>query len=144
MRDQYGYQIDNTEKLSRILFQPEKSNYFIDIFFVENINGKIVRTYTHDADKIQNEYQEYYLEKKLENAWWWHDYDFDAKLLEGRKKYIYDDMFLWGPKNPLPLLTHWYDTDFLTVCKTHYLKDHEIYVEPQIIENFGILPEPQL
>jgi len=53
-------------------------------------------------------------------------------------------MFLWGPKNPLPILESWYGKDFLTVCKTHYLKDHEIYVEPQIIENFGMLPEPQL
>jgi hypothetical protein len=144
MKKKYGYQIDNTYKLSRILFQPENLNYFIDIFFVENINNKIVRTYTFDDDKLLDSYQEYYLEKNLDNTWWWHDYDFDAKLLEERKKYIYDDMFLWGPKDPLPLLTHWYGTDFLTVCKTHYLINHEIQVEPKIIDNFGVLPKPQL
>jgi len=143
MKEQYGYKIENTHKLSRILFQDEKLNYFIDIFFVENINNKIVRTYTFDSDKIQDSYQEYFLEKKPETEWWWHDYDYNAKLLDERKKYIYDDMFLWGPKNPLPLLTHWYGPDFLTVCKTHYLKDHETYV-PQENIKYDNLPKPQL
>jgi hypothetical protein len=144
MREQYDYQVDNTYKLSRILFQDSNSNYFMDIFFVENINNKIVRTYTFDSDKILDSYKEYFLEKSEETEWWWNGFDFDHELINQRKKYIYDDMFLWGPKNPLPLLTHWYGPDCLTVCKTHYLKDHEIYVEQEIIENFGTLPEPQL
>ena len=94
MKEKYGYQIDNTHKLSRILFQDAKLNYFIDIFFVENINGKIVRTYTFDSDKILDSYQEYFLEKTPETAWWWNDNDYYAEFLDERKKIMYDDMFL--------------------------------------------------
>jgi hypothetical protein len=143
MRDQYGYQIDNTPKLSRVLFQNMNSNYFIDIFFVENIKNKIVRTYTFDSDKILDSYQEYFLERKPEFAWWWNGFDFDPELIKERKKYIYDDMFLWGPKNPIPILESWYGPDFLTICKTHYLQNHETYVEQKIIK-YDNLPKPQL
>ncbi len=83
------------------------------------------------------------MEKNPENAWWYNGFDFDAKLLDKRKKILYDDMYLWGPKNTIPLLESWYGKDFLTVCKTHYLKDHETYV-PQENIKYDNLPKPQL
>ena len=144
MMNDYGYMIEHTEKLSRVYSTVDKEmSYFMDIFFAENINGKVVRTYTHDFDKIQDSYTEYYLNKSDENSWWWNGFDFDVNLIEKRKKFIYDDMKLWGPSEPIKLLAIWYGKDFLTICKTHYLKNHNEYIEPKII-TYNNLPQPQI
>jgi hypothetical protein len=144
MRDEYGYSIDNLDKLSRVLCNKGDKNYFMDIFFVEDINGEVVRTFTLDYGKIQDKYKEEYLEKDVPtNAWWWNGFGYDCKLMKERKKYIYDDMYLWGPKNARPVLEAWYGKDFLTVNKTHYLKDHETYVPQKVIHYRNNL-KPQL
>ena len=44
MRDEYGFKIANYNKLSKIIIDDE-NDYCLDLFFVMDVNGKIVRTY---------------------------------------------------------------------------------------------------
>jgi len=142
MRDDYGYKIVNYNKLSKIIVDNE-NDYCLDLFFVMDVKGKIYRTYTHDFDKKQDIYKEEYLPNVPGNEWWWKEYDYSADLLERRKKLIYDDLVLWGPEKADDLLKFWYGEDYLTTCKTHYLKNHSEYVVPEE-KSCGELPEPQL
>jgi phosphorylcholine metabolism protein LicD len=142
MEKDYGLKVINYNKLSRILVNDE-NNYFLDIFFCTNINNKVVRTFTDDFDKKTEIFTEEYLSKIPVHNWWWKGFDFDVNLIEKRKKIIYDDLNLWGPEKPNELLKYWYGENYLKECKTHYLKNHNDYVEPENI-NCGELPEPQL
>ena len=142
MRDDYGFKIVNYNKLSKIIVDNE-NDYCLDLFFAMDINGKICRTFTHNFDKIQDIYKEEYLSKKTGNEWWWNGFDFDINLIEKRKKIIYDDLVLWGPEYPDLLLKLWYGDNYLTTCKTHYLKNHTEYVIPEE-KSCGNLPSPQL
>lgn len=117
MRDDYGFKFINYDKISRIIVEDEK-NCYIDIFFVMNVNDKIYRTFTKDYDKKQIIYKEEYLEKKPENEWWWKEYDYEVNLIEYRKKFVYDDLVLWGPEKADQLLKYWYGDNYLTSCKT--------------------------
>lgn len=139
---EYGFKVVNYNKLSRILVDDEQ-NCFLDIFFCTNINNKVIRTFTHDSDKQTDIYKEEYLSKIPQHNWWWREYDFSTDLIEKRKKFIYDDLYLWGPEKPDELLKYWFGDNYLTECKTHYLKNHNDYVVPEII-SCGELPEPQL
>lgn len=142
MRDEYGFTIANYNKISKIIIQDE-NDYCLDLFFVIDLNGKIVRTFTHEFEQIKDNYIEEYLLKNEESEWWWKEYDYDSDLLEKRKKFIYDDLILWGPEKAHSLLKYWYGDDYLTSCKTHYLKNHTEYVTPEEL-SCGKLPEPQL
>lgn len=142
MRDEYGFKIENLNKLSRIIIDDNQS-YCLDIFFAIDLDGKAVRTFTHDFNKIQDNYIEQYLIKNELSEWWWNGFDFDIELIEKRKKFIYDDLNLWGPENPDSLLKIWYGDNYLTSCKTHYLKNHNEYVVPEE-RGCGNLPKPQL
>ena len=143
IRDVYGIKIENTEKLSRIILTEGDPAYCIDLFFADNINGKVVRTYTNDYDKIQDTYKEYYLENNKDNEWWWNGFNFNIGLIEERKKFLLDDLSVWGPVKPDELLKFWYGDNYLTTCKTHYLKNHIEYVEQKDIQ-CGVLPSAQL
>ena len=142
MRDKYGFKIENYNKLSKIIIQDE-NDYCLDLFFVIDLNGKVARTFTHEYENIQNNYIEETLLKDESTEWWWKDNDYDVDLLEKRKKFIYDDLILWGPEKADSLLKYWYGDNYLTSCKTHYLKNHTEYVTPEDL-NCGDLPEPQL
>ena len=138
----YGYKVINYNKISRILVDDE-TNCFLDIFFCTDINGKVIRTFTNDFDKKTEFYHEEYLPRTELNNWWWNGFDFDVELIEKRKQFIYDDLYLWGPEKANDLLKVWYGDNYLTSCKTHYLKNHIEYVTPEDI-SCGELPEPQL
>lgn len=138
----YGYKVVNYNKLSRILVDDE-TNCFMDIFFCTDINGRVVRTFTHDFDKKTENYHEEFLPRIELNDWWWKEYDFDAGLIEQRKKFVFDDLYLWGPEKANDLLKYWFGENYLTTCKTHYLKNHTEYITPENI-SCGELPEPQL
>lgn len=142
MRDSYGFKIENLNKLSRIIIDDENS-YCLDLFFGMDIDGKLFRTYTHEYDKIQDMYIEEFLPKTPFNEWWWNGFDFDISLIETRKKFAYDDLLLWGPEKTDELLKIWYGDNYLTSCKSHYLKNHNEYVTPEEL-SCGELPEPQL
>ncbi len=142
MRDEYGFNIANYNKISKIIIEDE-NDYCLDLFFVMDINGKVVRTFTNEYEQIQDNYTEHYLVKNELTDWWWKEYDYDVNLLETRKKFIYDDLNLWGPVNADSLLKYWYGDNYITSCKTHYLKNHTEYVVPEEL-NCGNLPKPQL
>lgn len=142
IKNDYGYKVINKDIISKILIDDENS-YCLDIFYCTNINNKVVRTFTDDFDKNVSEYKEEYLANTPENNWWWNGFNFDVDLIEKRKKINYDDLNLWCPEKINELLKFWYDEDYLSKCKTHYLKNHSEYVESEEIE-CGDLPEPQL
>ena len=142
MRDDYGFKIANYNKISKIIIQDEK-DYCLDLFFVADVNGKIYRTYTHNFDKKQDIYKEEYLPNVAGNEWWWKEYDYDVNLLEYRKKFVYDDLVLWGPEKTDDLLKYWYGDNYLTSCKTHDMINHSIRVIPED-RSCGDLPTPQL
>jgi hypothetical protein len=142
MRDDYGFTIANHNKISKIIVQDE-NDYCVDLFFVMDVNGKIYRTYTHDFDNKQDNYKEEYLPRTAGNDWWWDEYDYGVDLLETRKKFVYDDLILWGPEKADDLLKFWYGDDYLTSCKTHNLINHSVPVTPEE-RNCGDLPTPQL
>lgn len=142
MRDEYGFKIANYNKISKIIIDNE-NDYCLDLFFVMDVGGKIARTYTHDYEKIQDNYIEEWLPRTSENYWWWRDNDYNVDLIETRKNFIYDDLNLWGPTKADELLKYWYGDNYLTSCKSHYLKNHTEYVVPKEL-NCGDLPKPQL
>jgi len=134
--EKHGFKIEKLWKLYRV-YGKDTTNVWIDIFFYSEINGKVVRCSTDDKSMCE------YSEDK--NDWWWIGFDFDSKLLNGRKRYEYSGLSLWGPVNSWQLLKLWYGDDFLIKCKTHDL-DHKtgLYVEPKIIQCPSTLPIPQL
>ena len=142
MKKDYGCKIENMNKMSKIIVDDEKS-YCLDLFFFTVMNGKCIRTYTNDFNLQQLNYIEEYLPNIKGNEWWWNGFDFEYGLIESRKKFNNDDLLLYGPNNPDTLLKIWYGSNYLTICKTHYLKNHEEYVEPEE-KSCGNLPSPQL
>ena len=65
------------------------------------------------------------------NQDWWHKFfGFSEDLINNRKKYQLGPLYLWGPVDSWNLLRFWYGDDFLTTCKTHYLKNHDEHTIP--------------
>jgi hypothetical protein len=96
--------------------------HFIDFFLIAEEDNKIMRCYSENNKCL-------YPEK---NESWWHDYfGFDSSFIFPRKMYQFGSLYLWGPVNSWQLLRFWYGDDFLTVCKTHYLKNHDEVVTPE-------------
>jgi hypothetical protein len=142
MRDDYGFKIINYNKISKIIIQDE-TDYCLDLFFVMDVDGKIYRTFTNDFDKKQDSYKEEYLPNIPDTQWWWKEYNFDLDLIERRKKFVYDDLILWGPEKADDLLKYWFGDNYLTTCKTHDLINHTVRVIPEE-RSCGDLPSPQL
>ncbi len=115
-----GYKTEQTYKLFRV-YSDEK--HFVDLFIIKNENGKIARCYTNDKIcKYPKQSEE-----------WWHKYfGFPESLIKDRKRYQLGSLYLWGPIDSWNLLRFWYGDSFLTTCQTHYLKNHNEYVTPQI------------
>jgi hypothetical protein len=117
--EKMGYVTEETYKLLRV-YSDEK--HFIDLFLIAEDNGKIMRCFSHEK---QCTYPD-------ADASWWHDYfGFDSQFIFPRKLYQFGSLYLWGPVNSWQLLRFWYGDDFLTVCKTHYLKNHNEIVTPE-------------
>lgn len=117
--EKMGYKTEETYKLLRV-YSDEK--HFIDLFLIAEENGKIMRCFSQDNQCMYPGKDEA----------WWHDYfGFDAQFIFPRKLYQFGPLYLWGPENSWQLLRFWYGDDFLTVCKTHYLKNHNEVVTPE-------------
>lgn len=129
--EKMGYRTEVTYKLLRV-YATDK--YFIDFFVVNNENGKIMRCSTDTTQCM-------YPDKSEE---WWHKwFGFDNKYIESTKIFQLGGLSLWGPADSWNLLRFWYGDDFLTTCKTHYLKDHVTVVE-QKLEKCKLSPiQPQ-
>lgn len=127
-----GYKVEKTWKLVKIYISDK---YFIDIFLIEEIDGKIFRCQKND-NKCE------YPNKNHE--WWWKWFEFPKEYIENRKLFKLDGLSVYGPTNPIKILKFWYGDDCLTVCKTQeFLHETSQYVKPK--EQLCInLPEPQL
>lgn len=104
---------------------------FIDIFFTNIIDNKIVRASL--INYVPDESSE----------WWWKYFNYNVNDVYPLRKFKFNNLSLWGPKNPNVLLVQWYGKDYLNNCKTHYLKNHETYIEEKKI-SCGKLPLPNL
>ena len=125
--EKIGYKTEETYKLLRVYAD---ETHFIDLFLIAEENDKIMRCYSEN-NKCS------YPEK---NEGWWHDFfGFDASYIFPRKLYQFGPLYLWGPVNSWQLLKFWYGDDCLTVCKTHYLKNHNEVVVPEkeMCKNYG-------
>lgn len=131
LEQEFHYKIYHDYKLSRVYVTDK---LFMDIFYVKEENNKILRC-SDDNNSC------YVLSK--DQTWWSNGFEFPSYLLQQRKKYQYEDIMVYGPKEANIILQKWYGSNYLTTCKTHYLEDHEKYVEQKII-NCGDLPKPQL
>lgn len=118
LTNDFGYKVDKTWKLIRVYAD---KTHFIDLFIIDNVDDKIVRCQIDNCTQINE-------------AWWKNEYGFSSNLLGTKKMYHYDSLYLYGPENAKELLTHWYGSDFLTTCKTHYLENHNTYVTPETFE----------
>lgn len=125
-----GFKTEETYKLFRV-YADEKR--FIDLFVIEENDGIVMRCYTGQSDKCK------YPDK---NNDWWHKYfNFPERLIQDKKLFQFGPLYLWGPVNSKEMAEFWYGTDFLTSCKTHYLKDHGDggYIPQETVkcENYG-------
>lgn len=116
--EKLGYKTEETYKLMRV-YASEK--HFIDLFLIKEEDNKISRCYTQNSCKYP----------KSNEEWWHKHFNFPSDLIDKKKIYHIGPLSLWGPVDSWNLLRFWYGDDFLTVCKTHYLKNHNEYVEPE-------------
>jgi len=123
LSDKYSYKIYHEWKLSRIYIDDE---IFIDIFYVQNIDNKIVRCGINDQGVC------FVPDKDQE---WWHKwFNYPAEYMKERQLYEFEQEKLYGPKEFDKLLRFWYGDDYMTTCKTHYLKNHSVIVDQQNIK----------
>ena len=132
MSKQFGYKIEHTWKVIRI-YADEK--HFIDLFPISIVDEKVIRCQIDDKNKCQ----------QVDQTWWtsWFGFPSAYLAIDNKKMYQFDGLNLYGTTRPIELLSFWYGEHFLTTCKTHYLSNHDTYVEPKIIKCQN-LPEPQL
>jgi hypothetical protein len=115
--EKMGLKVEETYKLFRI-YSDDK--HFIDLFIISSENNKIMRCY---SDQKICKYPE-------ASVGWWHNYfGFHENFVQNRKLYQYGSLYLWGPMDSWNLLRFWYGDDFLTICKSHYLKNHEEHID---------------
>lgn len=125
-----GFKTEKSWKLYRV-YSDDK--HFIDLFVIDTEDNKIVRCYT---EKNKCEY------RPKDEEWWWKWFNFSETFINRRKKFHFGGLSLYGVENSKELLDFWYGDDYLTKCKTHYLKNHDTYVTPEE-EPCRDLPEPQ-
>ena len=110
--EQLGYRVDKSWKLYRIY---SDKNCFIDIFFIDIENDKVIRT-TTDTTKMSA--------PAKSETWWWDWFNFPSSYLGTPKKYEFSGLFLNGPSDPKNILKHWYGDDYLTMCQSQTLLNH--------------------
>lgn len=130
--NELGYKIEKTWKLYRI-YVDEK--HFIDLFFVEEHDNKILRC-QDDINKC--------IGPSAEHEWWWKWFNFPKSFIAERKVFKFDGLSLYGPVHPTSILKYWYGDDCLTVCKTPELVNHGAEMSIPQVKPCENLPEPQL
>lgn len=129
--EQQGYRVEKEWKLYRV-YATDK--LFIDLFIIDStLDNKIIRCQTEKGicEHPPKNYE-----------WWWKWFNFPIELLNKRKLFDFEDIQLYGPIEADKLLSFWYGDDYLTVCKTPYLENHETYIE-QHVTDCPKLPIPQ-
>lgn len=131
--EKLGYRLESTWKLDRIYCSKEQLP-FIDIFYISfDESGKSKRCLLTDDATC----------KEATGSWWWKTRPTKSELFP-RKIYNFDGIQLYGPNDPIPILTREYGTNFLTQCKTHNW-DH-INSKPKQAHDIscGTLKPPQI
>ena len=130
----YGITIESDTKLIKIYFNDLKYP-FIDLFINDIENGKVVRC-SKPFDKSCTQIDKI-------NNWWWKWIDYPAEWIEERKRFKFDSIKIWVPKESEKLLKYWYGENCLIECKTPEI-DHitENYIKSQNID-CGKLPKVQ-
>jgi hypothetical protein len=133
---QYDMRVEQSFKLLRFWHK----DAFIDLFVVDNKDGKCERCYGSYADKCVVNGKT----KKGTYDWWNDWFGFPMSDINEINPIKFHGLELWGPSNPDNLLKFWYKDNYLTTCKTHYL-DHDTgkHITPKDI-GCGDLPKPQL
>ena len=155
MKDKYDIIVSVKPEITK-LWNKNNSEYCMDIFYVKNINNKIVRIGSKYNDE-KKEFEDYYLPNKKDGQnnvntdghdkdpdnWWWNGFGFDSDLIEDRTMLMYDGFETWAPKKYNKLLKILYGKDYLKNCRTHYLKNHDEYVETEKIpcSNLNIIDD---
>lgn len=132
-----GYKTEETIKLFRVYTDPEENHkYFIDFFIIDDSKEIVNRCLTNNDNKC------YYPSKTDPGFSWYHNFfRFKSEYLKNRKKYQFGPLCVWGSTNSNELLTQWYGDNYLTTCKTHFLKNHSKRVKQHSMKcSFG---EPQ-
>jgi hypothetical protein len=132
--EKFGYRVEKEWKLYRIHLSKKS---FVDLFIIDfdpDSNDNVIRC------AINTEKCEY---PEKNHSWWWKWFNFSKDDLLPLKKYQFEDILVWGPNNPEPILKFWYGEKCLTECKTHFLKNHVEYIGQKIL-SCGDLPDPQL
>lgn len=124
---QYNLHVETYQnRLFRIYSNMEdKTKFFIDIFIIKS-DGDIIHRCLLQEDKC--------MELNKSQQWFHKSFGFKDEYIKNRKRYKFGNIFVWGPQNPMNLLSFWYGDDCLTTCKTHYLKDHKYVVEQETID----------
>jgi len=130
--EKYGLVLEKDWKLVKIYFSDTKYP-FIDLFPVENNNGKTKRCLVNYKNCVE-----------IKQSWWTYYYNFPYKWLLDRKRLKFGKLELWAPKESIKLLKFWYGKDCLKKCMTHNY-DHVTgkYVKPKIVLCKN-LPKPQI
>ena len=128
----YGLIIETDWKLLKVYFN-DKKYPFIDLFPIDNINGKTKRC----GPIKQNCFQ-------INQGWWKSWYNFPFKWLEKRVRFKFGKIHVWGPINYIKLLHFWYGKRCLVTCYSSNF-DHISgkYIKPKIIKCEN-LPKNQL
>lgn len=126
-----GYKIEKTWRLFRVY---SDDIHFIDLFTIDNIDGKIQRCYTDNP-------QECLTNNKTE-IMWFKEFGFNSKYLGSSKKYPLGGLWLNGPEHPFELLKHWYGNDFLTMCKSPQFVEHSNTPAKVLTKKCENLPKP--
>jgi len=137
---QYGYKIYNEWKLSRIYIEDE---IYIDIFFVQTLDNKIIRCGT--STEVPIAVVGRHIEKSAFDAYktqlapyrsndeglcfvperdqdYWHKwFDFSADFVKDRILLPYEGHKFYAPKQWGNLLTYWYGAEYMNTCQTRYI-----------------------
>ena len=128
----YGLVVEKDWKLLKIYFN-DKKYPFIDLFPIDNMNGKTKRCGPKSNTCTQ-----------INEKWWTSWYGFPFSWLEKRVRFKFGKIYVWGPINYIELLHYWYGKRCLTTCYSSNF-DHitGYYLKPKIIPCKN-LPKSQL
>jgi hypothetical protein len=122
----YNYILSDTihPRVLRLILDKDKNYPFIDLFLynkpnTNDINKKVVRCLPHKmyGDNILCNDNCCYPDKSVE--WWWKN-AYSINDIYPRKLYKVNNIFLYGPNNPMPYIIGWYGKEALkTYTFTH-------------------------
>ena len=127
----HGYLLSETihPRVLRVVLDKKKNYPFIDIFLYDDPNpndnnNRIVRCLPKNNEDIKNgitcnKNQCCYPDRSID--WWWKN-SYTVNDIHPRKLYKVNDIYLYGPNNPIPYIEGWYGKEALNTYK--FTHDH--------------------